>query len=67
MTLEKEWYISYQHLTLLIIYIGDAEYQAIDKGIIQIERKNGNTKNIHDVLHVPNLAKNLIFVSRART
>lgn len=56
----KEWLTSYKTLNPpLVIYIGDdGQTQSYGSGTAQINLKNGEVTHIHEVLHVPDLAKN---------
>lgn len=69
MTPKKQWFISYKPFNPpMIIYTGDdAKHKAIGTGTIQFELKNGKLQNIHNVLHVPDLARNLLFVYKITT
>ena len=39
-----------------------SKLNTVGKGTIQFQRENGNIIPVHDVLHVPGLGMNLIFV-----
>ena len=65
MTCSKEWYDKYYEKTDgTHIYLGyDRSLKVQGYGIINVYLPNGQMRQIHNVMYVPDLKKNLIFVS----
>ena len=65
MTGVREYFSSYKEEdTNFQISMGNlSKLNPVGKGTVQLQRENGKIIPLHDVLHVPGLGMNLIYVS----
>jgi hypothetical protein len=65
MSCHKEWYDEYyENIDGTHIYLGDNRSHKVQGyGVISVNLPNGQLRQIHDVMYVPGIKKNLIYVS----
>ena len=65
MSCKKEWFDEYhENIDGTHIYLGDNRSHKVQGyGVINVNLPNGQMKHIHNVMYVPGIKKNLIFVS----
>jgi hypothetical protein len=65
MTCNREWYDEYyEKLDRTHIYLGDNRSHKVQGyGVISVNLPNGQLRHTHNVMYVPGIKKNLIFVS----
>jgi hypothetical protein len=60
-TLHKKHFVDYFQGDFGQVHLGDdAPYKIVGMGKVQIKKKNGNQSLLKEVIHVPNLRKNII-------
>jgi hypothetical protein len=66
MTSHSEWFVSYtKKFTKDEVYLGDNSSHDIEgRGTIMITLHSGEARTIENVLHIPTLKNNLIFICR---
>ena len=62
MTPNRDWFSENEKYNGGDVYLGDdSPANIIGCGRLKLKLKDGRTENIHGVLHIPNLERNLIF------
>ena len=63
MTPHREWFCEYEKYNGGYVYVGDDSPSCIiGRGRVKLKLKDGRIRTLLGVLHIPNLARNLIFV-----
>ena len=63
MTPHREWFYEYEKYNGGDVYFGDnSPASIIGCGRVKLKLKDGRIRNLLGVLHIPNLARNLIYV-----
>ena len=63
MTPHREWFCEYEKYNLGDVYLGDPS-SIIGRGRVKLKMMDGNIITLPGVLHIPNLARNLISVGK---
>ena len=65
MTPHREWFYEYQKYNGGYLYLGDdSPASIIGCGRVKLKLKDGRIRNFRGVLHIPNLARNLISIGK---
>ena len=65
MTPHREWFCKYEKYNGGDVYLGDGSPASIiGRGRVKLKLKDGRTRTLPRVLHIPNLARNLISVGK---
>ena len=63
MTPHREWFYEYEKYNGGDVYLGDdSPVSIIGLGRVKLKLKDGRIRTLPGVLHIPNLARNLIYV-----
>jgi hypothetical protein len=65
MTPHREWFCEYERYDGGDVFLGDeSTTKIIGRGKVKLKLMDGRIRTLPSVLHIPGLAKNLIFVSK---
>jgi hypothetical protein len=65
MTPHREWFCEYEKYDGGNVFLGnDSTTRIIGRGRVKLKLIDGRIRTLHGVLHIPGMAKNLIFVSK---